>query len=90
MSNVEYLEESCSKERSSSIKDGYDNMYWRMLVVLDSLTCEKILLHLKKAIMLDLTSNIAFKEVFLTKEVFQAVDGQEPPEPCKDNVQATA
>uniref|UniRef100_A0A8R7Q3Q8 Uncharacterized protein n=1 Tax=Triticum urartu TaxID=4572 RepID=A0A8R7Q3Q8_TRIUA len=25
---------SCSKERSSSIKDGYDNMYWRMLVVL--------------------------------------------------------
>ena len=39
-----------------------------MSVLQDSLTCEKILLHLKKAIMLDLTSNIAFKEVFLTKE----------------------
>ena len=25
---------SCSKERSSSINDGYDNMYWKMLVVL--------------------------------------------------------
>ena len=39
-----------------------------MSVLQDSLTCEKILLHLKKAIMLHLISNIAFKKVFLTKE----------------------
>ncbi|EMS58769.1 hypothetical protein TRIUR3_27416 [Triticum urartu] len=68
MSNVESLEESCSKERSSSIKDGYDNMYWRMLVVLIS------------------TSTFSVPPCEL---VIQAVDGQEPPEPCKDNVQAT-